>query len=289
MRCMTCGDDMVLTQALPAEAGFVEGFENQTLECRGCGETERRFTFAGGVTGFAVPETPTPSEPYRVRQTVDEPPSGRADNLPMHQDYSIKHAIPPTEKKSSAGRMTERAAVASDPPVIRKEVKTPAGNSTSPQAWVRVVEKVRSYQAHLNRPVEKAKRNSEGELNKASARLIASPHEQARCAAKPSWPTQPLRVTRTRPAGSPELAEPGQEAIRRFDEVWDGLPPARKGAQNPLEVSVPASSLAPLPRSLSLAVIEPPTVGRGMQGGKYVPKKMLEKLFRFLESAGPSR
>jgi hypothetical protein len=72
MRCMTCGDDMVLTQTVPAETGIVEGFENQTLECGGCGEAERRFTFAGGVAGSAAPEKPTPSEPRRNRQSVQQ-------------------------------------------------------------------------------------------------------------------------------------------------------------------------------------------------------------------------
>jgi hypothetical protein len=83
--------------------------------------------------------------------------------------------------------------------------------------------------------------------------------------------------------------EPGKAAIRCFDEVWDGLLPAGNGAYDSLEVSVPASSLAALPRSLSLAVVEPPTIRRGMQGGNPVPKTMLEKLFRLLESAVSSR
>jgi hypothetical protein len=289
MRCMTCGDDMILTQAVPAETGIVEGFENQTLECGGCGEAERRFTFAGGVAGSAAPERPTPSEPRRNRQTLDVPASSRADNLPLHQDCSVKYVISRTEQKSSAGRMTEMAAIASDPPVIRQAVKASAPNNASAQAWVRVVEKVRSYQAGLNRSVGKAKTQSEPELNKAPTRFVASAHEQARCAADPPLSAPPLRVTRTRPPGSPELVEPGKGAIRCFDEVWDGLLPARNGGDDSLEVSIPASSLAALPRSLSLAVVEPPTIRRGMQGGNPVPKTMLEKLFRLLESAVSSR
>jgi hypothetical protein len=288
MRCMSCGDDMVLTQALPAETGIVEGFENQTLECGGCGEAERRFTFAREVAGFAAPKTPTPSEPHRNRQTIDVPANSRADNLPMHQDCSVNHVILPTEEKSRAGR-TEMAAVASDPPVIRQAVKASAPNNASAQAWVRVVEKVRSYQAGLNRSVGKAKTKSEPELDNASTRFIASAHEQAPCAADPLWSAPPLRVKRTRPPGSPKVVEPGKGAIRCFDEVWDGLLPVRNGAYDSLEISVPASSLAALPRSLSLAVVEPPTIGRGMEVGNPVPKSMLQKLFRLLETAVSSR
>jgi hypothetical protein len=181
------------------------------------------------------------------------------------------------------------AAVASDPPVIRQAVKASDPNNASAQAWVRVVEKVRSYQAGLNRSVEKAKTKSEPELNKASTRSIALARPQAPCAGHPVWSAPPLRVTLTRPPGSPELVEPGKAAIRCFDEVWDGLLPAGNGACDSLEVSVPASSLAALPRSRSRAVVEPPNIRLGMQSGNPAPKTMLEKLFRLLESAVSSR
>jgi hypothetical protein len=45
-----CGHDMVLIAALPAEDGLVLGFEQQTLQCRACGETLHRFVFVSGVT-----------------------------------------------------------------------------------------------------------------------------------------------------------------------------------------------------------------------------------------------
>jgi hypothetical protein len=43
MRCMMCGDKMVLTEAMPAEAGGVQGFEIQTHHCPACRGTERRL------------------------------------------------------------------------------------------------------------------------------------------------------------------------------------------------------------------------------------------------------
>jgi hypothetical protein len=42
---MTCGDDMVLIEAMPAEMGGVQGFEMQTHHCPACRGTERRFIF----------------------------------------------------------------------------------------------------------------------------------------------------------------------------------------------------------------------------------------------------
>jgi hypothetical protein len=47
----------------------------------------------------------------------------------------------------------------------------------------------------------------------------------------------------------------------------------------------PAVTRSRIARSLSLAVVERPTVGRGMQGGNPVPQTILEKLFRLLETA----
>jgi hypothetical protein len=50
MRCLMCGHDMVLIAALPAEDGFVEGFEQQTLQCCTCTKTVQRFVFKTAVT-----------------------------------------------------------------------------------------------------------------------------------------------------------------------------------------------------------------------------------------------
>src|ERR1700724_512868 len=75
----------------------------------------------------------------------------------------------------------------------------------------------------------------------------------------------------------------GRNLIPKQYEFWDSLVPAPNG-QKP-ELSVPAASLAPLPRSLSLVVIEPRNVPRSRVGGKYVFKKMLEKVLLCLEGA----
>ena len=36
MRCMECGEEKVLAEAMPAEDMAVPGFEYQTLECPSC-------------------------------------------------------------------------------------------------------------------------------------------------------------------------------------------------------------------------------------------------------------
>lgn len=45
MRCMACGEEMRLVQAVPAEAMTVAGFEHHLFKCRGCNDTEQRLVF----------------------------------------------------------------------------------------------------------------------------------------------------------------------------------------------------------------------------------------------------
>ena len=45
MRCIACGEEMLLTAATPDTAMTVQGFEHQTLERPGCGAVERRMVF----------------------------------------------------------------------------------------------------------------------------------------------------------------------------------------------------------------------------------------------------
>jgi hypothetical protein len=55
MRCMTCGDEMVLADAVPAVDIGVQGFEHQTFQCPGCDDTECRLVFTDRPTVFAQP------------------------------------------------------------------------------------------------------------------------------------------------------------------------------------------------------------------------------------------
>jgi len=160
---------------------------------------------------------------------------------------------------------------------------------------VRVVEKFRSYEADLHRRTENTKTtNGNIEASKASDRLTVLRHDEPRAANKPQKTQvgERLRIRAFRNGRySPPLShsnglQPDAEAARRFDEIWDGLVPSRNG-QKTGELSVPAASIVPLPRSLSLVVIEPRNVPRSRVGGKYVFKKMLEKVLHCLEGALP--
>ena len=45
MRCIACGENMILFSSVPDIAMMVPGYERQTLQCSGCGETEHRLIF----------------------------------------------------------------------------------------------------------------------------------------------------------------------------------------------------------------------------------------------------
>jgi len=165
MRCMMCGDEMVLTEAMPVEAGGVHGFENQTHHCPVCGGTERRFIFVGRKTAFVAggAETATlGSAPHRIKVNAPRRANG-ADKTAVSQPSSIKFFAGAGKEKSSpaltasAGGVTETTALASEPP-LAQAVKASNGRNATGQTWMRAVEKFRSYEADLHRRVEKAKR-----------------------------------------------------------------------------------------------------------------------------------
>ena len=56
MRCIGCGEEMRLVQAVADHTMMVPGYEHHTLECLGCHEVERRLVFTKAVA-------PTPIDP----------------------------------------------------------------------------------------------------------------------------------------------------------------------------------------------------------------------------------
>jgi hypothetical protein len=261
MRCLTCGEEMVLAEATPAE-GAVQGFENQAHRCSACGATERRFMFVGGkttsVAGRAKMAT-LASARHRRNVKVSREVNG-ADKTAVNQPSGIKLFTVPAKQKSSAGQdgptafpanATETTALVSGPP-LTQEASAPNGSNASGKAWMRAVEKFRSYEADLHRRAENSKKtNGNIESNKASDRLTDPRHGETNAANKPQ--KTPVRERLCIRAFNG--LKPDAEAVRRFDDFWDSLVPASKG-QKPRELSVSAS-LAPLPRSLSVVVIGP--------------------------------
>jgi hypothetical protein len=310
MRCLTCGHDMVLMSALPAQDGFVQGFEQQTLQCPACGETEHRFVFKPAVTaaGSEMAALASPPDCIRVEVPLNSndkdksvpsakeidtvvdangigngalAPSNGIDNAvlgsngtdqsvfgangilkPMTQSWGINPFAAVAKKKSSASDQvpTEDARAvtrANEFALEARDSRSANGDNASPERWLQAVERFRRYEADLNRRVDKSKKLKAGT-------------------------TPALRTSDTGQPRSPQRAVLGPD---RFDELWDGPIPDRK---NGAKLSVAATSLAPLPRSLSLVLIETREVSRDSRGNKSVSKKMLEKLYNSLQRMLPS-
>src|SRR5947209_6923133 len=73
MRCMGCGEAMLLVEALPDHSLMVPGYERHRLECLACREVEHRLVFvsaterqrietaADSIVAEPAPEAPEPA------------------------------------------------------------------------------------------------------------------------------------------------------------------------------------------------------------------------------------
>jgi hypothetical protein len=205
----------------------------------------------------------------------------------VHPRSSIKLFAVPPKGKSGAGHdrltapssVTETTLLVSEPPVTEEVTRR---DHAPGEAWVRAVEKFRRYEADLHQRADK-KMNGNIEASKGPDRLTI-PRYGERCVANNSDQTAVGEPLRRRTLGAGSLERPHPEPLRRFDEFWDNLVPPRS-AKKPAEVSVIPSSLAPLPGSLSLAVIEPTATPAIKMRSNRVFKKMLEKVLHCLEGA----
>jgi hypothetical protein len=237
MRCMACGEEMVLTAVMPDAAMMVEGFEQQTLTCVGCHATERRFVF--GRRGATEASTPSPDPPT-------PPPPPPAPPLPT---------LPPPVSSSSQQPV---------PPCPRPEGIAPA------RAWTRAVEKLRSRQADLHARADATeKTNWNDRFNQAWEELAPTPRQPP-----PAAISTPVRqaigisgralraqLRKMSPAfrrnrTQEPAAEPTAEAVQKFNQFWDSLAADRTRSQVRTDVSAAPALREPLPRSLSLVPVE---------------------------------
>jgi hypothetical protein len=48
MRCLVCNSEMLLIEAVQADANTLPGFQHHTFLCSPCHDVERRLVFTGG-------------------------------------------------------------------------------------------------------------------------------------------------------------------------------------------------------------------------------------------------
>jgi hypothetical protein len=218
MRCMTCGDDMVLIEAMPAEMGGVQGFEMQTHHCPACRGTERRFIFVRRKTDFVERRVKTATRACAAHEVKVSHHVNGADKTAVHPRSSIKlFAVPPKGKSGAGhdrliapGSVTQPTLLVSEP----STEKITQLDHAPGEVWVRAVEKFRRYEADLHQRVEKSKKtNGNIEAGKGWGRLTIPGYGERRVANKSDQTTvgEPLcrRTLRAVPLERPH-AEAGR-------------------------------------------------------------------------------
>jgi predicted RNA-binding Zn-ribbon protein involved in translation (DUF1610 family) len=66
VRCIACGEKMLLLNVVPDRTMIVPGYEHQTLQCPGCGETEHRLVFKSERSPLASAEPSSSQADERV-------------------------------------------------------------------------------------------------------------------------------------------------------------------------------------------------------------------------------
>jgi hypothetical protein len=223
---------MAVTASAPD--GALAGFEHRSFTCAPCGVTERRLLLSRDQPPAPQPE-PQPASTANVSSAEDEA---------LAEAESADHCAPALP----VGNVHEEPEPA---PVL-----VPAA------AWTRAVEKLRHHEADLSQRAQEAKKaNWNYRFDRVWQRLVPDSPQFSRINAASqkvhcrTWAPQAaarIVIPRLRPIAELPLIERSPEQIQKFNEFWDGLLSR--------QLPVPASngtSVAPLPRSVSLVPVEP--------------------------------
>jgi len=246
MRCMACGEEMALTAVMPDDALTATGFEQQIFTCLSCHATEIRLVYA------------------RRRDSVSAPASSAGPQA------APACAIPAPAGPGAAPAGAEAAPDPCGPGSHRPSPPKREPKSITPAAaWVRAVEKLRSRQAELIRSAPCPEREhwtvqftkDWERLAPARRRLSDTSPERPSAVASNSARALRARLHKlTSGADSSRTRLPAQgssdEAVKKFNQLWESLVPPRNHPQPATEQPVQAAGPEPLPPSLSLVPIE---------------------------------
>jgi hypothetical protein len=178
MRCLMCGEEMILIQTVEDTGKMVAGFERQSWQCSICLDVEHRFMFAREKTvaeqTLVQPtladqrEGDLPSSMQTDDQESGATPSNSGqglmqiplvpDDLPIQLAYTEpaktehatsmptgleKHALSNSRQRSTDTLQSGPASVPTEP-VTETERQGPRVHAS---AWVRAVAKLRSWQS----------------------------------------------------------------------------------------------------------------------------------------------
>ena len=262
MRCMMCGEEKVLAEAMPAEDMAVPGFEHQTLECLACNDTERRLVFTGRVIVISRRDTETvapPSGPQHAQQNNGAAPSIEATYNGSVAEVSTvvreEKPNPGEEVTECAVAVTEAATLEPEASPLTQEPGACADINIAAPGWLRATDKLRSYQADLHLRAEEAKkRNRDIEFDIEWDSFPAARQGLLGNRSRKTFQSHRERLHRKNLSIAHRSQSPAQaqdaEAVRRFDELWNSLAPSR--TPNKAESSAVPTAMAVMPVSFGL-------------------------------------
>jgi hypothetical protein len=176
MRCMACGAEMILTNAVQDETMAVPGFEHHTFMCSECQDIERRFVFMKQDRNSdteGMPEQVAP--PVVPASTVQDEPVTASDLVtgPMEQGEIVP--LQPTQTAPVA--LTQTAPV--DEPTVMVELSQTDAPVSTPEtrAWAKAFgEKLRKLTARatgLREAVGETERRAQ--FNHVWVNLLSAP------------------------------------------------------------------------------------------------------------------
>jgi hypothetical protein len=115
MRCLECGAEMRLVSAVRDETMMVPGYEDQTLECTGCRQVERRRVFRppgealSGETTAPQPAAET-IDPVASEPVAPDAATARDAASDAHVHAHVSESVPTQPSESSAAAAMTDAA-----------------------------------------------------------------------------------------------------------------------------------------------------------------------------------
>jgi hypothetical protein len=273
MRCIGCGEEMHVVQAVADHTMMVPGYEHQTLACPGCEVVERRLVFARPIGPLAI-------EPMRLPPGAPASTTAQRQNERIDVSRTWTRAIERLRSQQSA--LKERAAAARTSKTVRRFF----------QAWDGFMPRRRGGLADRSPPrlpsdllrewasgsPQKARQHEGSERVSDSGAAKAAPANPPTSAQKPTQ-SRPTKVASGNKEAQPGAAPTGalarvvaklrsrQATINAggvvkehslegqpFDQLWENLGPS---ARRPTPAAKPPTPRPrPLARLRSLVPIE---------------------------------
>jgi hypothetical protein len=228
MRCIGCGEEMRVLQAVADQTMMVPGYEHQTLECPGCHGVERRLVFARPIGPLTLepmrlssgPPAPTAApkqsegidvsrtwaravERLRSQQSaLKERAEGARISETVRQFYQTWDGLTPRRRVAPPAKPTKSAKPTDEPaqssPKLASGTNRVQNGAAPVSALARVVAKLRSQQASISARRADKEHSLEGQpFDQLWETLGASPRQPTPPGKAPTPRPRPLAKSRS--------------------------------------------------------------------------------------------